>query len=309
MRREGEKESRRVKTNSLKAWLLAARPKTLTGAAVPVMIGVALAYVDAPDYGDDVFSWVAAALCLLFAFIMQIDANLINDFFDFANGTDDVETRLGPRRACAMGWVKLDSMKKAIAGTTCLACLVGLPLVWYGGLEMILVGLLCVLFCFLYTTHLSYMGLGDLLVLLFFGLVPVCITYYVQFHTVTWEVLLASIACGLVIDALLLVNNFRDRDTDREAGKNTLVVRLGAEAALQLYLGVGIGAMILGVTFLMNGHPLAFFLPFVYFIFHVFTYLKIKRIDKGKALNLCLGETARNIFIYGVCVAAGLLLV
>lgn len=302
-------EEKRIETNSMKAWLLAARPKTLSGAAVPVMIGVSLAYVDAPMYGDNVFSWLAAVLCFLFAFIMQINANFINDFFDFANGTDDVETRIGPRRACAMGWVKLDAMKRAIAAITCLACLVGLPLVYWGGLEMILIGLVCIVFCFLYTTHLSYMGLGDVLVLLFFGIVPVCITYYVQFHTVTWEVFLASVACGIVIDALLIVNNFRDRETDREAGKNTLVVRLGAKAALQFYLGVGIGAMILGLTFLMNGHPLAFFLPFVYLIFHIYTYLKIKRIDRGKALNICLGDTARNIFIYGLCVSIGLLLI
>ncbi|MBR5748059.1 MAG: 1,4-dihydroxy-2-naphthoate octaprenyltransferase [Prevotella sp.] len=302
-------EEKRIKTNSMKAWLLAARPKTLSGAAVPVIIGVALSYVDAKMYGDDVFSWVAAVLCLLFAFIMQIDANFINDFFDFANGTDNTETRIGPRRACAMGWVTLDSMKKAIAITTCLACLIGLPLVYWGGLEMILIGVVCIVFCFLYTTHLSYMGLGDVLVLVFFGIVPVCIVYYIQLHTVTWEVFLASLACGMVIDALLLVNNFRDRDTDRAAGKNTLVVNLGAKAGLQFYLGVGIGAIILGFTFLMNGHPLAFFLPFVYLIFHVYTYLKIKRIDRGKALNICLGDTARNIFIYGLCVTIGLLLV
>ena len=302
-------EETKINTNSAKAWLLAARPKTLSGAAVPVMIGVALAYVDAQFYGDEVFSWVAAILCFLFAFTMQIDANFINDFFDFANGTDNNETRLGPRRACAMGWVKLDAMKKTIAATTCLACVIGLPLVWFGGLEMILIGIICVVFCFLYTTHFSYMGLGDVLVLVFFGIVPVCVSYYLQLHTVTWQVFLASLACGLVIDALLIVNNFRDRDTDREAGKNTIIVRMGEKAGLQLYLGVGIGAMILGGTFWMNGHPLAFFLPFVYFIFHVFTYLKIKRINQGKALNLCLGETARNIFIYGVCVTAGLLLV
>jgi 1,4-dihydroxy-2-naphthoate octaprenyltransferase len=298
-----------MKTNSLKAWFLAARPKTLTGAAVPVMIGVSLAWVDARQYGDDTFQWLAAVLCFLFSFVMQIDANFINDFFDFANGTDDIETRLGPRRACAQGWVTLDAMKRAIAITTCLACVIGLPLVWFGGLEMILIGLICVIFCFLYTTHFSYMGLGDLLVLVFFGIVPVCISYYLHLHTVTWQVFLASIACGMVIDALLIVNNFRDRDQDREAGKNTIIVRLGAESGLQLYLAVGIGAMILGGTFWMNGHPLAFFLPFIYFVLHVFTYLKIKRIEKGKALNLCLGETARNIFIYGICVSLGILLV
>ena len=302
-------EERKIKTDSARAWLLAARPKTLSGAAVPVMIGVALAWVDARQYDGDVFSWVAAVLCLLFSFAMQIDANFINDFFDFANGTDDAETRLGPRRACAQGWVKLDSMKRAIALTTCIACVIGLPLAWFGGLEMILVGILCVVFAFLYTTFFSYQGLGDLLVLLFFGIVPVCCTYYVQLHTVTWQVFLASLACGLVIDALLIINNFRDRDNDRLAGKNTIIVKMGPEAGLQLYLGVGIGAIILGGTFWMNGHPLATLLPVIYLLLHVFTYIKIKRIYQGKALNLCLGETARNIFIYGLCVSIGLLLV
>lgn len=302
-------EERKIKTDSAQAWLLAARPKTLSGAAVPVMIGVALAYVDAMQYEGEVFNWKAAVLCLLFAFVMQIDANFINDFFDFANGTDDAETRLGPRRACAQGWVKLDSMKKAIALTTCAACVIGMPLAIYGGLEMILIGILCVVFAFLYTTFFSYQGLGDALVLVFFGLVPVCCTYYVQLHTVTWQVFLASLACGLVIDALLIINNFRDRDNDRLAGKDTLIVRMGPDAGLQLYMGVGVAAVILGGTFWMNGHILASLLPLLYLVLHFFTYLKIKRIYQGKALNLCLGETARNIFIYGLCVSIGLLLV
>ena len=297
-----------IETDSVKAWLLAARPKTLSGAAVPVMIGASLAYVDVAQYEHGAFRWLAAVLCFLFAFIMQVDANFINDFFDFTNGADDSETRLGPRRACAQGWVKLDSMKRAIALTTCLACLVGLPLVWYGGLEMILIGLLCLVFCFLYTTHMSYMGLGDVLVLVFFGVVPVCISYYIQLHTCTWQVFLASLACGLVIDGLLIVNNFRDRDNDRAVGKNTLVVRIGDKASLALYLGVGVTACLTGLVFWLNGHVLAFVLPLLYLVLHMFTYLKIKRIHQGKALNLCLGETARNIFVYGLTVAAGVLL-
>lgn len=297
-----------VKKDSMKAWLLAARPKTLSGAAVPVMIGLALAWTDAEaHYMPGTFSWTAAVLCLLFAFIMQIDANFVNDFVDYARGTDDRETRLGPERACTQGWVSIDKMKQAIAGTTCLACLVGLPLVWYGGLEMIAVGALCVLFCFLYTTHLSYMGLGDVLVLVFFGLVPVCITYYIQLHTVTAEVVVAAVACGLVIDALLLVNNFRDRDTDLKAGKRTLVVRIGAKCSLLLYLGVGIIACVLGVFFGLNGHWMAFVLPLLYLVLHLLTYLKMKKIWHGRALNECLGETARNIFIYGLMVSIGYL--
>lgn len=298
-----------VKQDSLKAWLLAARPKTLTGAAVPVMIGVALAWVDAREYGDDVFSSVAAVLCLLFALLMQVDANFVNDFFDYARGNDDAATRLGPLRACTQGWVSTEAMKRAIAATTVGACLVGLPLVWFGGLEMLLVGLLCVVCCFLYTTHLSYIGMGDLLVLLFFGIVPVCVTYYVQLHTCTWQVFLASVACGLVTDGLLIVNNYRDRDNDRRDGKQTLVVKIGAEATERLYLLLGLAATALGVVFWLNGHALAFLLSLLYLLLHVFTWLKLKRINHGRALNECLGETARNILVYGISVAVGLLLI
>ena len=297
-----------VKKNSLKAWVLAARPKTLTGAAVPVMIGLSLAWKDAAAYIGHPFSWTAAVLCLLFAFIMQIDANFINDFVDYAKGTDDRETRLGPERACTQGWVSIEAMKHAIAITTTLACLVGLPLVLYGGLEMILIGMLCVVFCFLYTTHLSYIGMGDVLVLVFFGIVPVSMTYYVQLHTTSVEVLTASLACGIVIDALLLVNNFRDRDTDKKASKNTLVVRIGEKATLELYVSVGIVACLMGLVFGINGHWWATVLPLIYLALHVFTFLKMKSIWEGRELNKCLGETARNIFMYGLLVSVGLLI-
>ncbi len=297
-----------IKQDSIKAWMLAARPKTLTGAAVPVMIGVALAFVDSKLlYTFNVFSVTAAILCLLFAFIMQIDANFINDLFDCMNGNDD-ESRLGPRRACAQGWISIDAMKKGIAITTVIACIIGLPLVLFGGFEMILIGLICVVFCFLYTTHLSYMGLGDLLVVIFFGVVPVCISYYVQLHTITLECLIASIACGLVIDSLLIVNNFRDIENDKKAGKNTLVVMLGLKRSSYLYIGLGVSAFVMGITFIFYGHLWAFVLPVVYLIFHLFTYLKMTNIKRGKALNVILGKTARNIFIYGMMVTIGLLL-
>ena len=301
-------DEQNVIQDSPKAWLLAARPKTLSGAAVPVMIGLALAFTDAPMYGDDVFSWTAAILCLLFAFIMQVDANFVNDFYDYVRGNDDAASRLGPLRACTQGWVSIESMKRAIATTTVIACIVGLPLIWYGGLEMIFVGLLCVVFCFLYTTHLSYFGLGDVLVLLFFGIVPVCCTYYVQLHTVTWQVFVASVACGLVIDGLLIVNNYRDRYNDEADGKRTLVVMIGPDATEWLYLALGCVACLLGLVFVFNGHVLAFVLPIIYLMFHNYTWIKMRRINYGRRLNECLGETARNILIYGLCVTIGLLL-
>lgn len=297
-----------IKQNSWQAWLLAARPKTLTGAAVPVMIGCALAYADGGVLGDNVFNWIPAALCLLFALTMQIDANFVNDYFDYVHGNDDSATRLGPLRACTQGWVSADAMKWAILLTTCAACAIGLPLVFYGGVEMILVGLCCVVFCILYTTHLSYLGMGDLLVLLFFGIVPVCITYYIQMHTVTLQTAVASVACGLVIDGLLIVNNYRDRDNDQRDGKQTLAVRIGAAWSERLYLLLGTVSCLMGLVFWANGHPLAFFLPLAYLVLHVSTWLKMRRIHSGRALNKCLGETARNMLFYGLTVSAGLLL-
>ena len=184
-----------VRVNSLKAWILAARPKTLTGAAVPVMIGIACAVA---MYGWCGIRVVPAVLCMLFALIMQVDANFVNDYFDFMKGTDD-EQRLGPKRACAQGWITASAMRSGLFVTTLLACIVGLPLVYYGGWEMIMVGLACVVFCFLYTISFSYIGLGDLLVLVFFGIVPVCMTYWLTapptaLTSIPFAVVLMSIA-------------------------------------------------------------------------------------------------------------------
>ncbi len=293
-----------VRLNSPRAWLLAARPKTLSGAAVPVMVALSMAWCDLSGMG---FKVLPAILCLLFAFIMQIDANLVNDYFDFRKGTDD-EQRLGPKRACAQGWVTLSAMRRAIALTTAAACAVGIPLVLYGGWWMVAIGVLCVVFCFLYTTHLSYLGLGDVLVLLFFGIVPVGATYFLQTGRMTLEVFTASVACGLVIDTLLVVNNYRDRDNDRRTGKNTLVVRIGARATERLFPALGITACLLGLVYWANGHFWAFLLPVVYLSLHLVTSERMKTIGKGFGLNKILGENARNMFIYGILLSIGFLL-
>ena len=295
-----------IRVNSIMAWILAARPKTLTGAAVPVMIALAMVY---NQCGCAIpFRWTAAALCLLFAFIMQIDANFINDYFDFLHGNDD-ETRLGPLRACAQGWVTMKAMRLAIVLTTLIACGIGMPLIIYGGWQMMVVGSLCVVFCFLYTTKLSYLGLGDILVLLFFGIVPVCVTYYIQLHVVSMDVMMASVACGLVIDTLLVVNNYRDIDNDRKAGKQTLIVHLGSEWGRYLYLWLGIVACAIGAVHCFHAHLFAFVLPIIVYLFlHVKTYRSLCHIEKGKELNRVLGMTARNMFIYGLMVTIGLLI-
>lgn len=293
-----------IRKNSFKAWLLAARPKTLTGASVPVMIALAMAYTDLQGNG---FRIIPAVLCALFAFVMQIDANFVNDYFDFISGKDD-EQRLGPPRACAMGWIDVAKMKVGIVITTVIACIIGLPLVIYGGVEMILVGALCVVFCFLYTTLLASRGLGDLLVLVFFGIVPVCATYYLQTDTCTWVVFLASLACGLVIDTLLVVNNYRDIDNDRRAGKKTLIVMIGADKGRLLYLWLGIIASLMGVVFAVYGQYWTPLLPTVYLIMHIATYRRMVKIGSGRQLNLVLADTARNMFVYGLTLSLGLLL-
>lgn len=300
-------ENDKVKTNSLEAWILAARPKTLAGAAVPVMIGVALALKDATL---ERFQPVPAVLCFLFAFLMQIDSNFINDYFDCVKGNDDVSTRLGPKRACAEGWITLPVMRRGLVATSAIACIVGLPLIWYGGWEMVIVGALCVAFAFLYTTFFSYKGLGDILVLVFFGIVPVCFTYYVimpkDLQAIPWYVLAASVGCGCVIDTLLCINNFRDRHNDEQDGKKTLIVRLGEKNGARLYNAVGYAGALITVITLMQicKHPqiaCACIFPFLYYVYkHSQSYDKLKEIWNGKGLNKVLGMTARDMFIYGL---------
>lgn len=309
-----------VRTNSLKAWFLAARPKTLTAAAVPVMIGASTAWADtASARPEDRMLWVPTLLCLLFAWVMQINSNFVNDYFDFRFGNDD-ETRLGPKRACAEGWVTPWAMKVAIAITTLAGCAIGLPLILYGGWSMVAIGVACVVFCFLYTTLFSYLGLGDVLVLFFFGIVPVCCTYYVVLptfdQTITLDVFLASVACGLVVDTLLVVNNYRDREGDFRSKKRTLVVRIGARSAEYLYLLLGaVPVALMMLLALVRGVGenyswmeaanifktlLSACLYLVYLRMHYATYRELKRIHQGSELNSILGLTARNIFVFGL---------
>lgn len=296
-------EKIKIKPNSPYAWLLAARPKTLTGAAGPVLIGCALVYAYEPTF----FRWIPALLCLFFALVMQINANFINDFYDYAKGTDR-EDRLGPERACAQGWITIEAMKRGIALTTLTACAIGLPLIGYGGLEMIAVGIVCVLFAFLYTTTLSYKGWGDVLVLVFFGLVPVGFTFYVQLHTWTAEVTWAALAFGLVMDTLLMVNNYRDCEQDRISGKRTIVVRLGVKTGRWLYWLLGFGGCLLCLPLWRGELYWGAVLPWIYLIPHTASWMKMTRIRQGRALNQVLGETARNTFIFAVLLAIGCLM-
>ena len=300
-----------VKTNSARAWLLAARPKTLTGALVPVALATALAAADGTA------RWPQALLCALFAGAMQVAANLINDYFDWRKGTDR-EGRLGPERACAQGWITPRAMLAGIAATVAVACLgFGLPVLLvarqglpWGGAELLVLGLLCVAAAFAYTAWFSYWGLGDVLVLVFFGFVPVCGTYWVQAYAFTPEALVLSLACGLAIDALLVINNYRDRDEDRLSGKRTVVVRWGEPFGRWLYLALGLAVVALVAVLWAMGRltPLGLAgaaLP--YAVLHLATWRRLCAIRSGRALNALLGQTSRNMAVLALLLSAALL--
>lgn len=284
-----------IKPNSLYAWMLAARPKTLAGAATPVIIGTALAY----SVGQ--FQWIPALICLLFASLMQIAANFINDLFDYLKGTDR-EDRLGPERACAQGWISAKAMKAGIVVVIVIACLLGCSLLLYAGWELIIVGLLCVIFAFFYTTGpypLSYHGWGDLLVIVFFGFVPVGGTYYVQALSWTSNVTIASLICGLAVETLLIVNNYRDRVEDKLSGKKTLIVRFGAEFGSYLYLLVGIIAGLLCLLLTPRTTSIVAVM-LIYLVLHISTWRKMVKINSGKKLNSILGESSRNMLLLSI---------
>lgn len=295
------------KPRAVRAWILACRPKTLIGAVVPVMIGCAAA-VGPLEAAGRPFSWGAAAACLLFAVLAQIAANLINDLFDYLKGSDGAD-RLGPTRAVAAGWIAPRAMRRAIFIVCGAACVAGLPLVAAGGWPIVLVGAVSLLFAFLYTAGpwpLAYHGWGDVLVLTFFGLVAVGFTAYVQTGAWSWRATQAGLSCGLVIETLLMVNNYRDRDTDRASGKRTLVVRFGAAFGRWGYLLAGVLAVALYLPEAIVADRPMLMLPALYLVAHVRTWRMMVRLDHGRALNRILGRTSLNMLLYGALAATGM---
>lgn len=209
---------------SLKCLVLACRPKTLSASVVPVFVGVALAY----SLGSGV-DWFIAFCILFSALFIQIGTNLFNDALDFEKGADS-HTRLGPLRATHMGWFSPGQIKSAALSSFVLATLIALPLVERGGWPIVVVGLSSLLLGYLYTggPHpLSYNGLGDFFVMLFFGIVAVSGTVYLLTDHWLAEALIAGIQVGALATVLIAINNFRDMETDRTVGKMTLPARFG----------------------------------------------------------------------------------
>ena len=326
-----------TKPNSWRAFMLSARPKTLAGAAVPVIIGIAYALNTS---GFDAFrdNWhgiVVAVLCMLFALVMQVDANFANDYFDFIMGRDN-ENSLDPQHACQQGLVTLKGMRFAIAITTALAICLGLGILYIVYLTqpnyiptitILAVGALCLAFCFLYSLCMAQLALGDLCVVVFFGIIPVYFTAYVMMVTVPsafyfldpvamagveeqtsiinnidWRLFALGVSCGLIIDTLLVVNNYRDIEDDINNHKCTVATLLGKEKTEYFYLTIATLALVI-VLICYGWIPLNIFLTFPVYFLYIGTWQKMRRIGQGGELNAVLHNTSRNMLIYGILTA------
>ena len=286
------------------AWWLAARPRTLPAAAAPVAVGTALAVAD--GHG----AILPATAALAGALLLQIGANLANDVFDFEKGAD-TEARLGPPRAAQRGLLSTAALRRGTALVFGLAALVGLYLVARGGWPIAALGALSIAAGLAYTGGpypLGYRGWGDAAVFLFFGVAAVCGTYWVQALALPPRVLGAALPVGALATAILVVNNLRDIETDRRAGKRTLAVRLGRRAARIEYGLLVIGAYATCALLWWAGSFSAWvLLPCLSLPLALRLVRRIARED-GPSLNDALARTARLELVFALLFSAGWLL-
>ncbi len=287
-----------------RAWLLAIRPKTLPAALAPVLVGTALAAA------DGTFALGPALAAALGALLLQIGSNIANDYFDYLKGADTPD-RTGPTRVAASGLIPLRELRRGMVVVFGLAALVGLYLVAVGGWPILAVGVAAILAAILYTggpLPYGYVGLGDLFVFLFFGLVAVMGTYYVQAGQVTWGSFLAAVPVGLLITAILVVNNLRDIESDRRAGKRTLAVLLGRRGARLEYTLLLVGAY-LGplLLWLLDGRGPWVLLPWLTLpLAWRWTRFVWDDARYGPPLNQALAGTAQLSLLFSLLLAGGL---
>lgn len=287
-----------------RVWVLAARPKTLGAAIAPVLVGTILA-VDA-----GLWHLPSAMLALLGAVLIQVGVNYHNDYHDYLKGTD-TDDRLGPTRATQAGWVDPGTMKRATLVVFGAAVAAGLYLIWRGGWPVLAIGVASITAAVWYTAgrySLAYLGLADLFVFLFFGPVAVGGTYYVQALSLPPEVIAVGAGPGLLSVAILLVNNTRDVEGDRHAGKKTLVVRLGRTAGVALYAACLKGALALPVVlYLWTGtHPWAM-LPLLLLPLAL-RHVRTLATTRGRELNDLLAHTGQLLVLWSVLFSVGWML-
>lgn len=293
------------KTGPARAWLLATRPKTLPAAVAPVVVGSAMAYV------HQHFAFWPAMACLAVALLLQVGVNLANDYFDFTKGVD-TEDRLGPLRVTQSGLIAPGRVKSAMTMIFLLSLLPGLYLIGIGGWPVGVIGAASILAALAYSGGpfpLASHGLGDLFVFIFFGLVAVCGTYYVQALNLTSMTLLMGIIVGLMITAILVVNNLRDIQTDQRAGKRTLAVIIGIRATKLEYSLLHAGAYLLPVIIWLGDMAAGVILiPLLSLPLAVSLNRTVWQISAGEELNRALAGTARLALIFSLLVSIGLIL-
>ena len=286
------------------AWILASRPRTLAAAIVPVAIGSSIAI------HDEIFKPVAALVALICSLLIQIGTNLVNDLYDFLHGTDK-HGRVGPQRATASGLLSQREMKAGIYLTFGISFLLGMYLVYMGGMFILFIGVVSILAGIAYTAGpfpLAYNGLGDIAVFIFFGFAGTIGTYYSQAQTISALSFWASIPVGALITNILVVNNYRDREEDRSNGKNTLVVIFGERfGRMQYIFFMIISYAILFVVYFTFKRSLIIFLPLLSLPVAIKLIIMIFTL-KGSELNKTLELTAKLSAIYGLLFAIGILL-
>ncbi|MBZ0094363.1 MAG: 1,4-dihydroxy-2-naphthoate polyprenyltransferase [Sulfuricella sp.] len=294
------------KLNPVVFWWLAIRPKTLTVSLTPVMVGSSLAYAE-----TGAVLWLPLLVALLAAMLIQIGTNLHNDVSDFERGADGAE-RIGPARATASGWLAPAVVRRAALACFGLAVLLGFYLVWHGGWPILLLGLCSVAAGWAYTggpRPIAYSALGELFVWLFFGLGAVMGSYYLQTLGLGWSVFVAASMVGLLAAAVITVNNYRDLDSDRKIGKNTLAVRIGrggsqAEYALLLFAPY----LLLPLLAWLSHSGWGVGLPLLSLPLALSLWRRFRREQPGPVFNLILAQTAQLQLGFGILLSIGLLL-
>ncbi|WP_248906653.1 1,4-dihydroxy-2-naphthoate polyprenyltransferase [Halocatena marina] len=298
-----------------KAWLMAARPQTLPAGASPVVVGIGLAIE------SEVFSPIPALAALLGALLIQIGTNFANDYYDAVKGADTDE-REGFTRVTQSGLIRPAAVKRAMYGTFAVAILTGVYLVYVGGLPILIVGLSSVAAGLLYTGGpypYGYRGLGDLFVFVFFGLVAVTGTYYVQAtamtaaplsigippETVPTVVVLASLPAAGLSTTILVVNNIRDRETDAKTGKRTLAVMLGYRWSRIEFLSLIGLAYVVPIAFALIGYSLTVLLPLLTLPLAISLSRTVLTKTSGDALNPALETTGKLLAAHSVLFAVG----
>jgi 1,4-dihydroxy-2-naphthoate polyprenyltransferase len=292
-----------AKITRTQAWVLAARPKTLTAALAPVAAGTGLAAF------HGVLAPLPALAALAGAMLIQIGTNFANDYYDFVRG-GDTEDRVGPVRVTQAGILPPETVRRGMYAVLGAAMLVGVYLVWIAGWPIVWIGLASVACAVLYTGGpfpLAYHGLGDVFVFVFFGLVAVSGTYFVQGLTWPPDAFLAGAALGTLNTAILVVNNLRDIETDAAVGKRTLAVRLGATGTKVQYLVMLLVAFAVPlIGWRLYEWPLAALASLLVAPLALSPTKKVMGFTEPRELLPALGETARLVALYGVLLGAGL---